>query len=442
MLEYEHEKFSFKTADELLKKAGEFGIDLPFQESIEPLLEPFSVGGKTIPNRLAVQPMEGFDSEPDGSPGELTFRRYQRYAEGGSGLIWFEATGVVQEGRSNPHQLMLHSGNLDRFKQLVQHTRDAAYRVFGNSHDVFLVLQLTHSGRYSQPEGKPAPLAAAPNPYLDTDKIKDKIRFLNDEELEQLQETFVETARLAKEAGFDAVDIKASHGYLIHELLSAFKRENSRFGGSFENRTRFLIEVITEIHKQALGIVPAVRMNIYDGIPYPYGFGVLFDGSLAVFFYEPFELIRRLLQAGCFLINLTMGIPYYNPHVGRPFDHPLPGAVLPPEHPLEGIIRLIKASGKTQRQFHQAAVVGTGYSWLRQFFPNVGAAVLSQRKASFIGLGRSSFAYPYAPRHLMERGRLDPKNVCISCSGCTQLMRSGGPSGCIVRDREVYKEVK
>jgi 2,4-dienoyl-CoA reductase-like NADH-dependent reductase (Old Yellow Enzyme family) len=304
------------------------------------------------------------------------------------------------------------------------------------------VLQLNHSGRYSQPEGKPAPLAAAPNPYLDTDKIKENIRFLNDDELERLQETFIDAARLAKEAGFDAVDIKASHGYLIHELLSAFKRENSRFGGSFENRTRFLIEVITEIHKQALGIVPAVRMNIYDGIPYPYGFGVLFDGSLAVFFYEPFELIRRLLQAGCFLINVTMAIPYYNPHVGRPFDRPLPGAVLPPEHPLEGIIRLLKAAGKTQRQFHQAAVVGTGYSWLREFFPNVGAAVLAQRKASFIGLGRSSFAYPHAPRDLMEKGRLDPKKVCISCSGCTQLMRSGGPSGCIVRDGEVYLEVE
>ena len=137
-----------------------------------------------------------------------------------------------------------------------------------------------------------------------------------------------------------------------------------------------------------------------------------------------------------------MGIPYYNPHIGRPFDRPLPGAILPPEHPLEGIIRLLKAAGKTQRQFHQAAVVGTGYSWLREFFPNVGAAVLAQRKASFIGLGRSSFAYPHAPRDLMEKGRLDPKKVCISCSGCTQLMRQNRPSGCVVRDSEVYLEVE
>jgi hypothetical protein len=156
-----HEPFAFKSSEELLKRAEELGAQLPFQDSIEPLLKSFTIGSKQIPNRMAVQPMEGFDGEPDGSPGELTFRRYRRYAQGGSGLIWFEATSVVREGRSNPHQLWLHAGSLDKFKQLVQHTRDTAHQVFGHSHDVFLVLQLTHSGRYSQPEGKPAPLAAA-----------------------------------------------------------------------------------------------------------------------------------------------------------------------------------------------------------------------------------------------------------------------------------------
>ncbi|UCH95935.1 MAG: hypothetical protein JSV88_03570 [Candidatus Aminicenantes bacterium] len=431
-----HEPFAFKSSEQLLKKAEELGIPLPFQESIEPLLKPFTLGGKQIPNRMAVQPLEGFDSEPDGSPGELTFRRYQRYARGGSGLIWFEATSVVREGRSNPHQLWLHAGNLDKFKQLVQHTRDAAYQAFGHSHEVFLVLQFTHSGRFSQPEGKPAPLAAVLNPYLDKDK--ENIVFLSDDELERLQETFIKAAGLAQEAGFDAVDIKACHGYLIHELLSAFKRTDSRFGGSFENRSRFLTEVVTQIQKQTSGLHTAVRLNVYDGIPYPYGFGVPFDGSLTIYFSEPFELVSRLLQMGCVLINVTLGVPAYNPHVGRPFDQPLPGWSLPEEHPLEGILRLLKAAGKTQWDFPRAAVVGTGYSWLRQFFPHVGAAVLAQRKASFIGLGRSSLAYPDAPRDLLEKGCLDPQQVCICCSGCTRLMRRGCPAGCVVRDKEVY----
>jgi len=432
----QHEIFAFKSDEELLKKAGELGVQLPFQDSIEPLLKSFNLGSKQIPNRTAVQPLEGFDGESDGSPGELTFRRYRRYARGGSGLIWFEATSVVSEGRSNPHQLWLHAGSVDKFKQLVQHTRDVAHQVFGPSHDVFLVLQLTHSGRYSQPEGKSAPLVAIHNPYLDKDM--ENIAILSDDELERLQETFIKAARLAQEAGFDAVDIKACHGYLIHELLSAFKRTGSRFGGSFENRTRFLREVVTEIQKQTSGLHTAVRMNIYDGIPYPYGFGVPLDGSLTFYFSEPMELVNRLLQAGCVLINVTMGVPAYNPHVGRPFDRPLPGWPLPEQHPLEGVFLLLKAAGKTQKDFPRAAVVGTGYSWLRQFFPHVGAAVLAQGKASFIGLGRSSFAYPDAPRDLLEKGCLDPGKVCICCSGCTQLMKRGRPAGCVIRDKDVY----
>ncbi len=260
--------------------------------------------------------------------------------------------------------------------------------------------------------------------------------------MERLQQRFIETALLAQDAGFDAVDIKACHGCLVHELLSAFKRENSRFGGSFENRSRFLIEVITGICKQVPGILPAVRLNVYDGIPYPYGFGVPFDGSLTIYLAEPFELIRRLLQAGCYLINVTMGVSAYNLHLVRPFDRPLPGSPLPEEHPLETIIRFLKAAGKTQKEFPRAAVVGSGYSWLRQFFPHVGAAILGLGRASFIGLGRSSFAYPDAPRDLMETGRLDAKKVCISCSGCTELMRHGKASGCVKRDSGVYEALK
>ena len=79
------------------------------------------------------------------------------------------------------------------------------------------------------------------------------------------------------------------------------------------------------------------------------------------------------------------------------------------------------------------------FSWLRQFFPNVGAGVLKAGLASFVGIGRLAFAYPDAPRDLMEKGQLDSKKVCTTCSNCTQLMRNHVPSGCTVRDREYYK---
>jgi 2,4-dienoyl-CoA reductase (NADPH2) len=436
-----HEPFAFTSKADLFEKAQELGIELPFIDTIDALFKPLSLEGRTVINRLAVQPMEGFDANPDGSPSDLTFRRYRRYAEGGSGLIWFEATSVVAGGRSNPRQLMLKAQNLDSFRQLVESTRQCAYRAFGNRHLIFLVLQLTHSGRYSKPEGKPRPQVAVFNPHLDKDR--ENVYIVSDEELDRLQETYVEASRLAYRAGFDAVDIKACNGYLLNELLAARTRKNSRYGESFENRIRFIREVVRKIHDEEPGIDLAVRLNAYDGIPYPYSFGVARDGSLRVDLTEPKSLIRRLVKNGCSLFNITIGNPFLNPHFGRPFDRPLPGTFLPEEHPLVGVVRLIKITGELQRETPEIPLVGTGYSWLRHFFPHVGAAVISRGEASLIGLGRSSFAYPDAPKELMNKGSMDPNKACITCSRCTELMHGGHISGCAIRDKDIYgKEYK
>jgi len=431
-----HESFVFTSKADLLQKVQELGIELPLIDNIGTLFKPISIGKRKIPNRLAVQPMEGFDANQDGSPSKLTFRRYRRYAEGGSGLIWFEATSIAAEGRSNPHQLMVNAQNLDSIKRLVENTRQWGYQAFGNGHSIFLVLQLTHSGRYSRPEGKPRPQVAVFNPYLD--KEREDVYILSDEELDSLKDIYVEAARLAYEAGFDAVDIKACHGYLLNELLAAHTRKNSRYGESFENRIRFIKDVIRKIHDEGPEICLAVRLNAYDGIPFPYSFGVARDGLLRVDLTEPKSLIRRLVKYGCSLFNITIGNPFLNPYFGRPFDRPLPGGFLPEEHPLEGVARLIKITAGLQREIPKIPIVGTGYSWLRHFFPHVGAAVISRGEASLIGLGRSSFAYPNAPKELMNTGSMDPNKVCITCSRCTELMRAGHVSGCVIRDKEIY----
>lgn len=429
-----HEPFTFQSGPELLRKAEELGGELPFQDSISPLFESLAIGSKTLANRLVVQPMEGFDADTDGSPGELTFRRYRRYAEGGCGLIWFEATSVVPEGRSNPHQLMLHPRNLDSFKRLVEETRLSGLKVFGSSYEIFLVLQLTHSGRYSQPEGKPLRQVAGFNPKLD--RKPGDVRILSDDELDCYQDKYVEAAGLAEQAGFDAVDIKACHGYLVNELLAARTRKGSRYGETFENRIRFLSEVIQKVRDRTPGLCLAVRLSAFDGIPG--GFGVSDDNPEDVDLAEPKELVRRLAQSNCSLFNITVGNPYEKPHLGRPFDRPLRGAALPEEHPLEGIARLLRITSAFQKELPDIPLVGTGYSWLRQFFPSVGAAVLQRGEASLIGLGRSSFAYPDAPKNLMNSGALDPAKVCISCSRCTELMRNGHESGCVMKDKEIY----
>lgn len=435
-----HEPFRYKTGDELLKKAEELGINLPWQERPDPLFQSVNLGIREVPNRLVVHPMEGFDANPDGSPGELTIRRYHRYAEGGSGVIWFEATAVMREGRSNPRQLQVSRQTMPAFQRLIEDMRSTAHKVFGASHNLYLVLQLTHSGRFSKPEGKPAPRVFCYNPHLDRDR--QEIRELTDEQLESIQEAFIEAATLAEKAGFDSVDIKASHGYLLHDFLSSFTREDSRFGGpTFENRTRFIREVIQGIQRHTYNLGASSRINLYDGIPYPYGFGVKKDGSLVMDLDEPVKLARQLKEWGCDLINGTMGIPYINAHLNRPYNKALPGMNLPDEHPLEGVARLIDGVGIVQQAVPDANLVGTGYSWLRHLFPGVAAAVLEQKKATFIGLGRSSIAYPDAPKELMQQGEIKKKKTCSSCSKCTEMMRNMLVTGCPVRDKEVYKPI-
>ncbi len=436
-----HARFKFKDKHALLKKAEELGIDLPFSDDIQILFESVTFNGKQAPNRFAVHPMEGFDSEPDGAPGELSFRRYRRFASGGSGLLWFEATAVVPEARSNPRQLYIHKNNVGQYKKLVEATRRVAQENFGSDHHPVLILQLTHSGRYSKPSGKPKLIIAHHSKILDPiHKLPSDYPLISDEELDNLQEVYVVAAQLAAEAGFDGVDIKACHRYLVSELLASFTRENSRYGGLFENRIRFLAETARKIKANVKGIFVTSRLNVYDAMQYPYGFGVDKDDYMKPDLSEPKALIRELMKIDYPIINLSIGNPYFNPHVGRPFDFPVVGVNPPEEHPLFGVVRMLNIIGEIQQEFPDLPIVGTGYSWLRHFFPNVAAAIVKQGKATLIGQGRGAFAYPDSVKDLMEQGAMDPHKVCVACSACSQIMRDGGKTGCVIRDKEIYAE--
>jgi 2,4-dienoyl-CoA reductase (NADPH2) len=438
-----HERFHFKSVSELIAKARELGLDLPWSDSTDVLMQPAVIHGLTIPNRLTVQPMEGFDADGNGMPGELAFRRYGRYAAGGSGMIWFEASSVVPEGRSNPHQFMITPDTVPQFKKLTGHVRKIAEQTFGKKHRPFLVLQLTHSGRYSKPSADTKTRIFSRNPHLaPREQINEgqfpttdnrQHEFYSDSEIDSIKTAYINAIGLAEEAGFDAVDIKACHGYLLHEMLFAYDRTDSRYGGSWEGRTQFLREVLNTPSK----IIKALRLNAFDLIPYPHGFGMKSDGSLEIDLSETKRLISDFASKVP-LWNITAGIPRHAAHVGRPYDRGVNNAPPPDEHPLVGIARLIRITGELQKTFPDLSFVGSAYSWLRYFYPNVGAGVIGQGLASFIGLGRSSFAYPDATKDLMASGELDPKKVCISCSKCTEFMRNGVPTGCAVRDR-LYK---
>ena len=434
----QHKTFHLRDLDLLREELAELGLSLPIDMDVNVLGEAVAVARLQTPNRFVVQPMEGFDSDRDGGPGELSFRRYRRYAEGGAGLIWFEATAILHEARSNPRQLWLHEGSVDTYARLVEATREAARKNFG--HDLVMTIQLTHSGRYSKPEGEPRPMIAHHSEVLDPKHgLPPDYPLVTDDYLDRLEDTYVEAARLAARAGFDGVDIKSCHRYLISELLASFTREG-KYGGSLENRSRMLREVTARVAAEVPGVFVTTRMNVYDAIPRPYGFGVDRDDYQVPDLREPIEVIGQLRELGLPLLNVTIGNPYYNPHYGRPFDQPAAGLQAPEEHPLAGVVRFIEITRGVQEAFPELPVVASGYTWLRHLSPHVAAGVIRSGGATLFGQGRNSFAYPDSPKDVLATGRMDPHKTCVTCSGCTQIMRDGTMTGCVVRDYEVYAE--
>ncbi|MFB0524164.1 MAG: flavin oxidoreductase/NADH oxidase, partial [Phycisphaerae bacterium] len=353
-------EFQLSSIEDLKRLSRQLNVPVEAIEDVSILAEPVRKGGLTIPNSLAIHPMEGCDGDSQGRPGKLTLRRYERFAAGGAGLIWFEATAVVGEGRANPRQLWLHENSKDSFTALVKMIRQTAADSMGLGHKPVIVLQLTHSGRYSKPDGTAHPMIAQRDPYRDAlvpqqvprvdakSKIPGDWPIVMDDYLEELADAYVKAARLAFEVGFDAVDIKSCHGYLINELFAARSRKG-KYGGSFENRTRFLLEVVDRIHKELGDDKPVVtRLGVYDAIPYPYGWAVDKNDYNKPDLTEPKKLIALLKQRGVQLVNVTVANPYYNPHVGRPFNEPIVGGYDEPEHPLVGVARLINLTAEIQ----------------------------------------------------------------------------------------------
>ena len=287
---------------------------------------------------------------------------------------------------------------------------------------------------------QPAPIIPQHDPILDQRTgVNEDTAVVTDDYLEGLVEKYVASALLAKEAGFDGVDIKACHRYLLSELLASHTRIG-KYGGSFENRSRLILEIIREVKKAAgEDFIVASRFNVFDAHPFPYGFGCDQEDMWKFDETEPLLLVRRMCEEGVELLSNSAGNPYYiYPQVTRPFDLSSMGIPIPEEHPLESIARLFDFTRRIQEAAGNVPVVGNGYTWLRQYLPYAGAANLINGSCSFVGLGRSSFAYPDAPADILLRGSMKPDKVCIACSKCTQIMRDHGRTGCVIRDSKVY----
>jgi 2,4-dienoyl-CoA reductase-like NADH-dependent reductase (Old Yellow Enzyme family) len=464
--------FKYKTRDDLLRDSDRLGLEVTLQTDLSPLFEPVTIVGRRVGNRLAVQPMEGCDGTTDGAPGELTYRRYRRFGSGGAKLIWGEAAAVVPEGRANPRQLVINDAQAGALSRLLETGRRAHAERWGGTGDLLFGIQLTHSGRYSVPKA----IRAQRDPLLDQRTILDRSSgrcagpndpLIADEELDRLQDHYVAAANLAFGIGFDFVDLKQCHRYLLNELLAA-KTRQGRYGGSFENRTRFIREVVVRIRDQNPSAIIATRLNVFDGVPYQRAddasheahsslgapcfytlpvrsaWGTNEDDPSEPDLSEPLALIGELQEWGVSLVNVSLGNPYASPHFLRPFEYAPIDGYETPEHPLIGVDRHFRLTAAVQRTNPNLAVVGSGYSWLQAFLLEAGAANVRAGRVTFVGVGRAALAHPDFAEFALAGRPLDPKRTCRTFSYCTALMRSKHnelgqfPTGCPPFDKEVY----
>ena len=387
---------------------------------------------KNIPNRVVLQPMEGCDCNFDGSPSELTRQKYLRAARSSAGLVWFEANAVCPEGRTNSRQMMLTEENLPLLKTLLSEMRKIAKEECGIS-PVF-ILQLTHSGRQSI-----VPMIAYRHPIYEERRPVIGENIVSDEYLDTLPEKYAASAKLAVEAGFDGVDVKSCHGYLFQELLSGFTR-TGRYGGSFENRTKLYIECVRAV-KAAIpsDMLLTSRLSVSDMVPKPYGFGTTEECELD--FDEPDRLIKMLVDDGLDILNVTVGNPYYNPHVNRPYRK---GGYEAPESAEVGLLRFEIVEKHIKENFPALTLIGSGLSYYRENLITESERQLSEGTCDLVGYGRMWLAYPDFYKDYLN-GKFDFKKCCLACSKCTELMRAKKVSGCAVFNeyyRALYKEIQ
>jgi 2,4-dienoyl-CoA reductase-like NADH-dependent reductase (Old Yellow Enzyme family) len=372
-------------------------------------------------------------------------------------LIWGgEAAAVRPDGRANPNQTLATDSNRAGLAALLKELKDAHQVAFGSLDGLFVGLQLTHSGRFCKPDDhhRSAPRIAYHHPLLDA-KFKidphDESVMFTDAELDELVEAYVAAARVAHDVGFQFVDVKACHGYLLHEFLSA-RRRTGRYGGDLAGRSRLLITIIDRVRDEIPQLIIGIRLSVFDFVPYatgleigrpmdfdkllPYdcGFGCSADDPLAIDLTEPLALMRTLVEHGVSIINVTCGSPYYNPHIQRPAIFPPIDGYLPPEDPLVGVCRQIDTVRRCKEALPNVPMVGTGYSYLQDYLPNVAQAAVRSGWTDFVGLGRMVLAYPELPADTLAGRPMARKRVCRTFSDCTTAPRNGLVSGCYPLD--------
>lgn len=451
-----------RSADAVRQRLRELALDFDLDDAVEaagPLAEPADVAGRTVGNRFCAHPMEGWDGTTDGGPTEPTLRRWRRFGRSGADLIWGgEAFAVTRDGRANPNQLCLGEHSERDLVALLAALREGRREAGLDPDRVVVGLQLTHSGRFARPEGPFAPRIAQHHPLLAAKyRLDPATPLLSDGELEAIGERFVAAAKVAQRAGFDFVDVKCCHGYLLHEVLAAHTRDGA-YGGSLENRMKLFLRIAADVQRECPGLAIGVRLSAGDTAPFAadpstnvgapmhadgvdlarHHFGLAIGDplrhDLAFDLAGPLAFLRRARAQGVRLVNVTLGSPYWNPHLQRPAAYPPSDGYLPPVDPLAMVAAHLRTVRAIKQALPDLALVGTGYTYLQEWLPHVAQRELRRGGVDFIGLGRLLLSYPQLPADLIAGRPLQQKLLCRTFSDCTTAPRNGMRSGCYPLD--------
>jgi len=433
-----------------------FRCDLESEGADGPLGEPLEVLGHRLANRFAIHPMEGWDGTREGGPSEATLRRWHNFGESGAALIWGgEAVAVTADGRANGNQLCTTAGADPRATlAALRGAIDRGVEAAGAEGCTPLVgLQLTHSGRFARPDDQPAPRPATRHPLLDGRLEQPLPELLTDGELQEIGAAYVHAAELAAEAGFAFVDIKACHGYLLHELLGGQGRPGP-YGGDLAGRSRLLFEIIDGVRAAVPQLGVAVRLSAGDvfphrldpatgagaplgwsnELPWQHGFGLDPQDPRRFDVQEAITLCSQLAERDVTLLNITFGSPYWCPHVQRPAAYPPVDGYPPPEDPLHGVFEQLRLVRELRPHLPGATLVGSGYSYLQEYLPHVAQHEVRSGHVDLVGLGRMALVYHDLPRDVLFRRGLQTRRLCRTFSDCTNAPRNGLRSGCYPLD--------
>ena len=439
------------------------GIYLPVSDRIRtasegsPLARPIQIGPYTSRNSVYQNAIEGWDGKDDGNVSPAILRRYARLAKSGVGILSIEATAVQEDGRANRRQLCLTKETAASFKMLYDHILKIHEQTFGTNEGFIIVLQLTHSGRYSHL----LPLLACNIPVIDKRKNGPVV---DDDYMQRLKESYVEAAKIAYAIGIRVIDLKACHGYFMHETFSAFTRKGKYGGMDLRQRTKFYEEVVKAIKEECPGMVIISRLSAIDCIPFHadinnpgpqgFGYGVPDDWRdphmmFGLNHHDPQEVdIREAVELaeimhnelGLPMINVSAFCPYTNPHASRPGFYAAKTEVAydVPEHPYIGLARFLAAAKIIKEYVPGIKVVSTGGSVLQRFFVPYGEGVVEEGFADAFGVGRQNLANPNVIRQALFGEAINHDIDCQGFLDCIANPRRGGRSLCWPFDKDPY----